>query len=113
MGMLISDDLKRHGSQLAENINPYNPIVQQQLHELAGGVGAQTFQRELVGETLLDLKVKTQALVLSFEGGFRWVALVMAAGLLLILVVRKPKPDAQIEMRVGESGAVASHRSGC
>ncbi|MEO8182838.1 MAG: DHA2 family efflux MFS transporter permease subunit [Deltaproteobacteria bacterium] len=90
MGMLVSDGLKIHRSFLAEAINPYNPVVQAQLQQLAGGLGTQTYQSSLVAERMLDARVTTQALVLSFENGFRWVALAMSLGLLLILLLEKP-----------------------
>jgi DHA2 family multidrug resistance protein len=91
MGMLVSDDMKRFGSYLSENITPYSAQVQEQLRQTASNVGAQTFQRELVGESILKLKVANQAMVLSFENGFRWTAFAMALGLLLVLVVKRPQ----------------------
>jgi DHA2 family multidrug resistance protein len=96
MGMLVSDDIKRFGSYLSENVTVYNPIAQDQLRQFAGNVGSQTFQRELVGETLLRMKVQVQAMVLSFENGFRWTALAMALGLVLILLLKKPQPGVEV-----------------
>jgi DHA2 family multidrug resistance protein len=93
MGMLVSDGAKIHGSYLSEAINPYNPVVQDQLRQLAS-VGAQTYQTERVAESLLAARVQTQALVLSFESGFRWVALVMALSLLLVVLLQKPRGEA-------------------
>jgi MFS transporter, DHA2 family, multidrug resistance protein len=91
MGMLVSDDMKRFGSYLSENITAYNPLVQDQLRQTAMTVGSQTFQRELVGESLLKLKVANQAMVLSFENGFRWTALAMALGVLLVFMLKRPQ----------------------
>jgi DHA2 family multidrug resistance protein len=90
MGMMVSNDIKRFGSYLSENLTPYSAQVQEQLRQTAYGVGSQTFQRELVGETILKLKVTTQAMVLSFENGFRWTAFAMSLGLLLVLLLKKP-----------------------
>jgi DHA2 family multidrug resistance protein len=90
MGMLVSDGIKIHSSYLAESITPYNPLVQAQMQQLTGSVGAQTYQSQLVAETLLQAKVTTQAMVLSFENGFRWVALAMSLGLVLVLFLKKP-----------------------
>jgi DHA2 family multidrug resistance protein len=90
MGMLVSDGAQIHRSYLAEAINPYNPLVQSQLQQLSASVGAQTYQSASVAERLLDARVTTQALVLSFENGFRWVALAMALGLFLVLLLEKP-----------------------
>jgi len=90
MGMLVSDDIKRFGSRLAEHVTVYDPLVQDQLRQLGGNVGALTFQRDLVAESILQLKVTTQAMVLSFENGFRYTALAMACGFVLVLLLKKP-----------------------
>ncbi|MET0389367.1 MAG: DHA2 family efflux MFS transporter permease subunit [Polyangiales bacterium] len=94
MGMLVSDDIKRFGSYLSEYITPYNAQVQEQLRQTANNLGAYTYQRELVAESVMKLKVTTQAMVLSFENGFRWTAFAMALGFLLVLLLKKPKPGA-------------------
>jgi DHA2 family multidrug resistance protein len=94
MGMLVSDDMKRFGSYLSEHINPYNPLVQEQLRQSAMTVGSHTFQRDLVPESLLKLKVANQAMVLSFENGFRWTALAMALGVLLVFLLKRPQGGA-------------------
>lgn len=91
MGMLVSDDMKRFGSYLGENINVYNPLVQENLSQTAMTVGSQTFQRDLVAESLLKLKVANQAMVLSFENGFRWTALAMALGVVLVFLLKRPQ----------------------
>jgi DHA2 family multidrug resistance protein len=96
MGMLVSDDIKRFGSRLAEHVTVYDPIVQEQMRQLGGNVGALTFQRELVAESLLQLKVTTQAMVLSFENGFRYTALAMACGFVLVLLLKKPAAAADV-----------------
>jgi DHA2 family multidrug resistance protein len=90
MGMLVSDDMKRFGSYLSENITPYSAQVQEQLRQTASTVGAQTFQRDLVGESLLRMKVANQAMVLSFENGFRWTAFAMALGVILVFLLKRP-----------------------
>lgn len=95
MGMQVSNDITRFGSYLSENITPYSAQVQEQLRQSAYGIGAQTYQRELVGETLLKLKVTVQSMVLSFENGFRLTAFAMALGLALVLMLkRQPKTGA-------------------
>jgi DHA2 family multidrug resistance protein len=89
MGMQVADDIKRFGSYLSENINVYNPQVQEQLRQTAATVGAYTHQRDLLGESLLQLKVTTQAMILSFENGLRWTAFAMSLGFLLIFLLKK------------------------
>jgi len=97
MGVLVTDGIRRNGSYLAENVNVYNPVAQEQMRSLAGGVGAQTYTREHVAETVMQLKVTKQAMVLSFESGFRFVALSIALGLVLVLMLRKPKVAVAVE----------------
>ena len=96
MGMLVSDGVKINGAHLAEAITPYNPIVQSQLGQLASSVGSQTYNAQVAAQTLLQARVSTQALVLSFESGFRWVALTIALSLLLVPLLKKPKAGAAL-----------------
>jgi MFS transporter, DHA2 family, multidrug resistance protein len=96
MGMLVSDGVKIHSSYLSEAIHLYSPTVQQQMAQLASGVGSQTYQTELVAERLLQSRVTQQAMVLSFENGFRWVALAMALGLGLVFLLQKPNRGAAV-----------------
>jgi DHA2 family multidrug resistance protein len=97
MGMLVSDDIKRYGSYLSEQVTLYNPLAQDQLRQISGNVGALTFQKDLVGESLLKARVTQQAMVLSFDTGFRWVAVAMGLGLALILLLKKPKPGVEVQ----------------
>ena len=71
MGLLIDRSTKIHGSYLSEAVTPYNPIAQEQYGALQGTLGSQATSPQLVPETMLALKVKLQALVLSFQDGFR------------------------------------------
>lgn len=97
MGMLVSDDIKRYGSYLSEQVTAFNPLAQEQLRQVAGNVGALTFQKDLVGESVLRLRVTQQAMVLSFDAGFRWVALAMGLGLVLIVLLKKPKAGVEVQ----------------
>lgn len=90
MGMLVSDGVHIQRAYLSEAIHPYNPLVQEQLQQIAASVGAQTYQSTQVAERLLDARVTVQAMVLSFENGFRWVALAMSLGLVLVVLLQKP-----------------------
>jgi DHA2 family multidrug resistance protein len=90
MGMLISDDMKRYGSYLSERVSSYDPLTQEQLGQIAGRVGALTYQRELVAESILRARVTMQAMVLSFANEFRWVVAALALGVLLVLVLKRP-----------------------
>lgn len=97
MGMLVTNDIKRFGSYLSENVYASNPLVQERIQVLAGSLGSQTAQRDLVAETVLKLRVTTQAMVQSFENGFRWTALAMSLGLVLIVLLKRPASGASVQ----------------
>ncbi|MFO0667595.1 MAG: DHA2 family efflux MFS transporter permease subunit [Polyangiaceae bacterium] len=97
MGVLVTDGIRRNGSYLAENVTPYNPIAQEQLRQAGAAIGTRTFTNQLVGESLLKSKVTGQAAILSFERGFTMVAITLAIGLALILVVKKPAAGTNID----------------
>jgi DHA2 family multidrug resistance protein len=97
MGMLVTNDMKRFGSYLGENLYASNPLVQERIATLSGSLGSQTLQRDLVAESVLKLRVTTQAMVQSFENGFRWTALAMSLGLVLILFLKRPQNAVAVE----------------
>jgi DHA2 family multidrug resistance protein len=81
MGKVVADGMVIHGAALAQHVTPYDLAVQQRLAGL-GGAG-------LPKEAVLQLQVQNQALVMSFEDGFRLAMLAILAGLLLVLMLRK------------------------
>jgi len=97
MGMLVTNDIKRFGSYLSENVYASNPLVQERILVLSGSLGSQTAQRDLVAETVLKLRVTTQAMVQSFENGFRWTALAMSLGLVLVILLKRPASGASVQ----------------
>jgi DHA2 family multidrug resistance protein len=91
MGMVVTNGLKLHGSMLGAHVTPFDPGVQEQLAAMAGNVGTRTASAQLVPEALLQLRVSGQALVLSFEDGFRLAGLAILFGLVAILLMKRPK----------------------
>jgi DHA2 family multidrug resistance protein len=96
MGMLVTNGVKRHASYLAEHINAYDPDVQQQLATLSRTVGSQTYTRAGVAEQIMAMRVNREALVLAFEHGFRFVAFAMALGVVLVLLLERPKKNVDV-----------------
>ena len=94
MGLLVDRGTKIHGSYLREAIYATNPIVQETMGAIQGGIGGRTFTRELVPEAVLDLKVRIQALILSFNEGFAQATLVFLTAFVLLFLLKKPKPGA-------------------
>lgn len=90
MGMLIDRNTKIHGSYLSESVTVYSPIAQEQYGAIAGSLGTQTVTSQLVPESMLAMKVKIQALVLSFQDGFLSATAVFLLCLVLVLFLKKP-----------------------
>ncbi|HEX2870814.1 MAG TPA: DHA2 family efflux MFS transporter permease subunit [Polyangiaceae bacterium] len=97
MGMLVTNDMKRFGSYLGENLYPSNPLLQERMAALSGSLGSHTVQRELVAESVLKLQTTTQAMVQSFENGFRWTAFAMSLGLVLVVLLKRPESAVAVE----------------
>ena len=91
MGMLVTDGIKRNSSYLAEHVVPGSPVVEEQMNAAARTLGTQTVTRDLVGESIMKMRVTREAMVLSFDQSFRVVACSIALGLVLVLLLRKPK----------------------
>jgi DHA2 family multidrug resistance protein len=91
MGLLVDRGSKIHASYLREAINPENPLVQERLAAIRGSLGQQTFTSDLVPESILEFKVRVQALILSFNEGFGRVTFLFLASLVLVLFLKRPK----------------------
>jgi DHA2 family multidrug resistance protein len=91
MGMVVTNGVKAHGTALAAHVTAFDPVVQEQMRTMAATVGPRTPTGSILPEALLQLRVASQSLVLSFEDGFRLAAVAMALGLLAVLVMKRPK----------------------
>jgi MFS transporter, DHA2 family, multidrug resistance protein len=96
MGLLIDRGSKIHASYLREAIYPQNTLVQERLAQIRGSVGQQTFTSDLVPEAVLELKVRLQALILSFNEGFSQATVLFLTTLFLVLLLKPPKSTAGI-----------------
>ncbi|MBS2013221.1 MAG: DHA2 family efflux MFS transporter permease subunit [Deltaproteobacteria bacterium] len=101
MGLVVDRGSKIHGAYLAESVTPFSQATQEQLGAIRGGLGSQTASPELVGEAVLALKVRVQALVLSFQDGFYRATAVFLVALLLVALLKRPKP--------GDAGPSGAH----
>jgi DHA2 family multidrug resistance protein len=86
MGKVVADGMVTHASQIASHVSVYDPIVQDRLHALAG--------RGLPPEAMMQLKVQGQALVMSFEDGFRLAMVAILVGIALVMIIKRPKAGA-------------------
>jgi MFS transporter, DHA2 family, multidrug resistance protein len=86
MGKVVADGMVSHGAAIASHVTAYDPIVQERLTTLARG--------GLPPEAILDLKVRGQALVMSFEDGFRLAMVAILVGIALVLLLKRPRAGA-------------------
>ena len=91
MGLLVDRGSKIHASYLREAIYAQNPLVQERIAAIRSSIGQQTFTSDLVPESILELKVRLQALILSFNEGFARVTVLFLCSLLLVFLLKRPK----------------------
>jgi DHA2 family multidrug resistance protein len=96
MGMRLDNASKLFASRLGESVNVYNPIAQDQLAQLRG-VTSGLPDAGGSAISILGLRVQLQALIKAFNEGFLAVAALFAAGLLLVLLLKRPQPGLKIE----------------
>jgi DHA2 family multidrug resistance protein len=86
MGKVVYDGATSHASALAAHVTVFDPAVQDRLAMLA--------HRGLPGSAVLQLQVQREALVMSFEDGFRIAMVAILVGLALVAMLRKPREGA-------------------
>jgi DHA2 family multidrug resistance protein len=82
MGKVVADGIAIHSSRLAEHVSPYSPIAQARWLGIArGGIDP---------PTLLSVMVNREAMVLSFEDGFRITMTAIGLGIVMVMLLKRP-----------------------
>ncbi|HEY4176504.1 MAG TPA: DHA2 family efflux MFS transporter permease subunit [Kofleriaceae bacterium] len=81
MGKLVADGIVTHSANLSTHVTVYDPAVQERISMLVG--------RNLPPEAILQLQVKTQAMVMSFNDGFKVTAMAILAGVFLVMMLKR------------------------
>jgi DHA2 family multidrug resistance protein len=83
MGKVVVDGVIAHGAALAPHVTAYDPVVQDRVWQLAhrGAPALAVIGRQLQG----------QALVMSFEDGFRLATVAILAGIALVLLLKRAR----------------------
>ncbi|HEX8108967.1 MAG TPA: DHA2 family efflux MFS transporter permease subunit, partial [Kofleriaceae bacterium] len=76
MGKVVADGITTHSSQLGEHVTSYNPIAQAQWLAIARG--------GMDPPTMLAGRVLREAMVLSFEDGFRITMTAIGLGIVMV-----------------------------
>lgn len=97
MGMSLDNSSKLFASRLGESVSAYSPTTQEQLALLQRGVTARLPDPQGSAVTILGLRVQVQAMIKAFNQGFVTVAVMFAAGVFLVLLLKRPQPGVKIE----------------
>jgi DHA2 family multidrug resistance protein len=82
MGKVVADGIATHGSQLGTHVSQYDPITQDQWLSIV--------KHGFEPAAMLAHRVTTEAMVLSFNDGFRYTMTSIGLGLLTLLLLKKP-----------------------
>ena len=82
MGKVVADGIVTHSAQIATHITIYDPIVQERMAAIA--------HQGLPAEAVLGNLVTGQAMVMSFDDGFRLAMVAILLGIVLVLMLKKP-----------------------
>ena len=83
MGKVVADGVVMHGQNIATHLTPYDPIVQDRIAALT--------HAGLPADLILANGVQNQALVMSFNDGFRLAMVAILVGIGLVMMLKKPK----------------------
>jgi DHA2 family multidrug resistance protein len=82
MGKVLADGIATHSSQIGEHVSPYSPETQERWIGLArSGMDA---------ASALAARVAREAMVLSFEDGFRITMTAIGLGIVMVLLLKRP-----------------------
>jgi len=84
MGKVVADGIATHSARLSEHISLYDPVVQEQWRDL--------MHRGMDPAANLMGRVTRQAMVLSFEDGFGITMVAIALGIVMVMLLKRPKP---------------------
>jgi MFS transporter, DHA2 family, multidrug resistance protein len=83
MGKVVADGVVTHGSHIASHVTVYDPIVAERIATLT--------HAGLPAPAVLAGQVQGQALVMSFDDGFRLAMVAILVGLALVVMLKRPK----------------------
>jgi DHA2 family multidrug resistance protein len=88
MGKVVSDGLNSHSTALAAHVTAFDPAVQDRVQQLA--------HAGLPSDAVIGLQMQQQALVMSFEDGFRLAMVAILVGIALVLMLKRAKGAAPV-----------------
>ena len=83
MGKVVADGMVSHGAALAQHVTIFDPAVQERIAAVTSTGGP--------ADAIIGSQVAGQALVMSFEDGFRLAMVAILVGIALVLMMKKPR----------------------
>jgi MFS transporter, DHA2 family, multidrug resistance protein len=88
MGKVVADGLVTHASALSEHVTVFDPAVQDRIR---------TFTHlGMPSNAIIAQQVQGQALVMSFEDGFRLATVAILVGIALVMLIKRPRGAAPV-----------------
>jgi DHA2 family multidrug resistance protein len=81
MGKVVADGITRHSTQLGEHVTLFDPVASEQWRGI--------MRAGLDPVALLSHRISTEAMVLSFNDGFRLTMLSIGLGIVMVLLLKK------------------------
>lgn len=94
----LARDAQLHQVFMASHVTPYDPAVQQRVHELAATLAPKFGEHDAIARAyqMIYNDVLAQAQLWSFVDNFRWVALVALASAFAVFFFRKVRPSTAV-----------------
>ncbi len=90
MSTRLASNAKMHLTYLAEHVNAFNPVAQDQLLAMRGAIGSRAGDPSAAAYGIMNGRLNAQALSLSFSDGFSTLALMFAFSLIVVFFLAKP-----------------------
>ena len=83
MGKVVADGITVHSTEIGQHVNIYDPTTLDQYAAIA--------RAGLDPPTMLGVRITREAMVLSFNDGFRMTMMAIGLGLIMVLILKKAK----------------------
>ncbi len=90
MSTRLASHTKVHLTYLSENVNAFNPIAQDQIESMRGSIASRAADGLGSAYAVMNQRLNSQALSLSFSDGFSTLAFMFAISLIVVFFLAKP-----------------------
>ena len=83
MGRIVAEGIATHSARLAEHVSSFNPVAQEQWFGM--------MRRGIDPASMIVRQVARESTVMSFEDGFRVTMVAIGLGLIMVMMLKRPK----------------------